>query len=171
MSKFEETKKSILGECTSNKKTFNRALFNQLGTAILNDPDYEKEECVVKKGELEKVVSEPIKDLRKSLIGSVAKAAGSDAVEQQKLIDEHQFPVLPLYDYVDSVMQEYLGTNHVFVLGRKENFQGKIEFSNQKEQTKNIRKVGSTETKQQKHGAFIKLKATSTCPSNLREDI
>lgn len=171
MSKFSETKEKITSECGSGKKTFNETLFNQLGTAILNDPDYEKDELVTKKGESSIVTTNPIKDLRKAIIGSVAKAAGSDTAEQQQLIDEHQFPVLPLYDFVDSTLQEYLGLGKKFQMGRKENFQGAIEFVHQDAQIKDVKRVGSSESKKQRHGAFIKLKAKSTCPSNLREDI
>lgn len=171
MSKFSETKKRIAAESGTGKKTFNEAMFNQLGTAILNDPDYVKEEVVVKKGELTPVTSTPIKDLRKAMIGSVAKAAGSDAAEQQKLIDEHQFPTLPLYDFVDSALHEYLGMGKKFPMSRKENFQGALEFSEQKAAVKEVKAPGSTESKKQRQGAYIKLKAKSTCPDNLKEDL
>lgn len=171
MSKFSETKERIASECGTGKKTFNEAMFNQLGTAILNDPEYAKEELVVKKGELTPVTSTPIKDLRKAIIGSVAKAAGSDSTEQQKLIDEHQFPTLPLYDYVDSTLHEYLGMGKKFPMSRKENFQGALEFTEQKATVKDVKRPGATESKKQRQGAYIKLKAKSTCPDNLKEDL
>ena len=171
MSNFSETKKRIQEECVNSKKTFNENYFNEIATAILNDPDYEKEEVVTKKGELETVKSTPIKDLRKAIIGSVAKAAGSDAAEQEKLINEHQFGKLPMYDYVDSTLQEYLSIGKKFQLGRKENFQGTIEFIKQAPTVKDVKRPGSEETKKQRQGEYIKLKAKSTCPDNLKEDL
>lgn len=171
MSKFSETKKRIAAESGTGKKTFNEAMFNELGTAILNDPDYVKEEMVVKKGELTPVTSTPIKDLRKAIIGSVAKAAGSDAAEQQKLIDEHQFPKLPLYDYVEASLHEYLDMGKKFPMSRKENFQGSLEFTEQKAAVKDVKRPGAAESKKQRQGAFVKLKAKSTCPDNLKEDL
>ena len=126
---------------------------------------------VVKKGELVSSTSTPVKDLRKAIIGSVAKAAGSDSTEQQKLIDEHQFPTLPLYDYVDATLHEYLGMGKKFPMSRRENFQGSIEFTEQKAAVKDVKRPGATESKKQRQGAYIKLKAKSTCPDNLKEDL
>lgn len=171
MSKFSETKARIAEECKGGKKTFNEGVFNQLGTAILNDPDYVKSELVVKKGELTKTETNPVKDLRKALIGSVAKAAGSDSAEQQKLIDEHQFPLLPVYDYVESTLHEYLDMGKRFPFARTETFQGSLEFTEQQETVKDVKRPGATESKKQKQGAYTKLKAKSTCPDNLKEDL
>lgn len=170
MSKFAETKKR-LEEAGSSKKTFNENYFNELATGLLNDPDYEKVEMVTKNGELTEAKSTPIADLRKGLIGSVAKAAGADQAEQEKLIAEHQFPKLPVYDYVDSALHEYLGLGKKFPLSRKENFQGSIEFASIAACVKDVKKPGATESKKQRQGDFIKLKAKSTCPSNLKQDL
>lgn len=168
MSKFDEKRKAIIEEYTSSKKTFNESLFNTVFTEILNDPDYEKVEMT---SDDETVTTQPIGALRKGLIGSVAKAAGADQAEQEKLIETHTFPKLPMYDYVDSGLQEFLRLGKRFSFSRKEDFQGSIEFENQKECTKEIKTPGTGATKLQKHGAYVKLKAKSNCPKNLREDI
>lgn len=170
MAKFAETKKRIQEEAGS-KKTFNESYFNELSTALLNDPEYEKVEMVTKKGELVEEKTTPIKDLRKALIGSVAKAAGADQAEQEKLINEHQFGKLPMYDYVDSALHEYLGLGKKFPLSRKENFQGAIEFAEQKAAIKDVKRPGSDVVKKQRQGDYIKLKAKSTCPANLKQDL
>lgn len=171
MSKFSETKKRIHEECVNGKKTFNENYFNEIATAIINDPDYEKEEVVTKKGELETIKTTPIKDLRKAIIGSVAKAAGSDSAEQEKLINEHQFGRLPMYDYIDSTLQEYLSLGKKFQFGRKADFKASIEFTKQDAKVKQVKKPGETDSKPQRQGAHIKLKAKSTCPDNLKEDL
>lgn len=171
MSNFNETKKKLLEECGSSKKNHNETLFNELATALLNDPDYEKKEIVTKQGEQVEVVSTPIKDLRKSIIGSVARAAGADSAEQEKIVAEHQFPKLPMYDFVDSALKEYMAAGKKFQFSREENFQGSIEYAEQKACIKDVKRPGSTESKKQRQGDYIKLKAKSTCPDNLREDL
>jgi hypothetical protein len=171
MGKFEETKKKIVEEGSSNKKTFNESYFNELATALLNDPEYEKTEMVTRKGELTPISSRPIAELRKGMIGGVAKAAGADAAEQEKLIAEYQFPKLPMYDYVDSALHEYLGLGKKFPLSRKENFQGSIEFTEQKACIKDVKAPGSTVSKKQRQGDYIKLRAKSNCPDNLKSDL
>lgn len=171
MAKFAEIKKKIVEENGSGKKTFNESYFNQIATAIMNDPEYEKVELVKKHGELVESKSTPVADLRKAIIGSVAKAAGADAAEQEKLVAEHQFGTLPMYDYVDSTLHEYLSLGKKLPLSRKENFQGSIEFAPQDACVKEVKKPGATESKKQRQGAFIKLKAKSTCPSNLKTDL
>lgn len=174
MGKFADTKKKIVKECESsgNKKTFNEAYFNELGTALLNDPSYEKVEMKVKNGELVEVKSTPIVDIRKSIIGSVAKAAGSDAAEQEKLIAEHQFPKLPLYDYVESTVREYIvGTGKKFPFARQTNMQAAIEATTVKAAIKEVRRPGEVNKTKQRQGEFIKVKAKSTCPDNLKENL
>jgi hypothetical protein len=174
MGKFAETKAKIIKECESsgNKKTFNEAYFNELGTALLNDPGYEKVEMKVKNGELVEVKSNPIADLRKSLIGSVAKASGCDAAEQEKLVADHQFPKLPLYDYVESTVREYIvGTGKKFPFARQENMQASIEATTVKASIKEVRRPGDAQKTKQRQGEFIKVKAKSTCPDNLKENL
>ena len=160
MGKFADARKKFQQECEGTKKTFNQNLFNELATTMLNDPGYEKTEMQKKGGELVQTESQPIADLRKAIIGSVAKAGGCDAAEQEKLIEEHQFPKLPMYDFVESALREYL-----------ENMQATLEMVTVKPAVKDVRKPGATETKKQRQGEFKKLKAKSTCPDNLKEDL
>lgn len=173
MGKFAESKKKIMAECSQPgaKKTFNKSLFNEMATTLLNDAEYEKEEVVVKDGELKPVTSTPIADLRRQIIGSVAKSAGCDQQEQMKLIEEHQFPQLDMYGYVDSLVQEYLSTGKKLVLSRKENFQASLETEVIKPGIKEVRRPGATEKTKQRQGEFIKLKAKSTCPDNLKQNL
>lgn len=173
MGKFAETKKKIMAECTKpgSKKTFNETYFNELATAMLNDAAYEKKEEKVKNGKLETDVTTPIADLRKSIIGSVAKSAGCDAAEQEKLIAEHQFPKLPMYDYVEAAMREYLETGKKFQFARQKNFQASIETETIKATVKDVRRPGESATTKQRQGEYVKLKAKSTCPDNLKENL
>lgn len=173
MSNFKDVKKKIIEDGLSSKKTFSESLFNQLGTAILNDEGYERTVASMKDGELKEETVKPIGELRKQLIGSVAQAAGCDAAEQGKLVEEHQFPTLSLYPFVDSTIKEYMkpdvGKRYVF--GRENNIQASMEFVEQEACIKDVSAPGSTVSKKQRQGAYLKLKAKSTCPDNLREDI
>lgn len=174
MSKFAETKAKIIAEskASGGKKTFNRTYFNELATAMLNDAEYEKTELKPKNGELVTETSTPIADLRKSLIGSVAKSAGCDTAEQEKLVAEHQFPTLPLYDFVEASVREYVvEVGKKFPLARQENMQASIEAVSVKATIKDVRRPGASETTKQRQGEYIKLKAKSTCPDNLKENL
>lgn len=170
MGKFSETKKRIMAEAGS-KKTFNESYFNELSTALINDPSYEAKGVAMKKGELVETTTTPVADLRKSLIGSVAKAAGCDASEQEKLVAEHQFPKLAMYGYVDAAMKEYLSTGKKFTFSREANLQASIESTTQEACIKDVSAPGSKEKKKQRQGEFVKYKVKSTCPDNLKEDI
>ena len=70
MSKFEDKKKEIMdARAASTRKTFNEEQFNELFTALVNEPDYE---TVVAKSSRTNGYSEekvnPVKDFRKSVI-------------------------------------------------------------------------------------------------------
>ncbi len=173
MGKFAEAKKKIEEEvkASNNKKTFNRSYFDTLGTAMANDPTYERVEQKVKGDKLVEEKTTPMVEFRKGIIGSVAKAAGCDTAEQEKLVQEHQFPLLPVYDFVEGVLSEYLGIGKKFPFKRQENFQASIEMQNVEATVKDVRKPGSGEKSKQRQGAHIKLKAKSTCPSNLKSNI
>lgn len=173
MGKFNETKAKIMAEIEQStvKKTFNRTYFDVLGTALINDASYEKSELKAKNGELVSEVTTPMADLRKAIIGSVAKAAGSDTAEQEKLIEEHQFPTLPLYDFVEASIREYCSTGKKFVFARQNDFQGAIEMERIPATIKDVRKPGSDVKVKQRQGEHVKLKAKSTCPANLKVNI
>lgn len=171
MGKFSDTKQKLQDECNGTKKTFNKTMFDKLATAMLNDADYEKIEYQTKGGELVEAKSQPIADLRKAIIGSVAKAGGCDAAEQEKLVEEHQFPTLPMYDFVESSLREYLDLGKPFPLARQVDMKATLEMTVVKPTIKDVRRPGETETKKQRQGEFKKLKAKSTCPDNLKEDL
>lgn len=173
MGHFKDVKAELLKTGAASKKTFSEAMFNKLGTALLNDPTYERNTVSMKDGALVEESTTPIKDLRKQIIGSVAKAAGCDAAEQTKIIDEHQFPELGIYPYVDTLMREYLDPDlgKRFTFGRTQDFQASIEFEKKEECIKDVKAPGSDEVKKQRQGAYVKAGVKSTCPDNLRENL
>lgn len=171
---FYETKQKMLDEFKKQEKpkvTFNESYFNELATALVNTADYQKTELIRKNGEMVEVVSEPVKDFRKPIIGSVAKAAGCDAADVEKLVETHQFPTIPMYDIVDSVLKEYMRCGKKFQFSNEDDFEGSIELSNQPATIKDVRKPGSDVVKKQKQEEYMKLKSKSTCPANRRKDL
>ena len=77
MGKFADKKKEIYASSLNKdgkiRRTSNRRQFDELGTALLNDPDYKE---VVKRthgGKTTEVETTPVADLRKAMIGGIAK--------------------------------------------------------------------------------------------------
>lgn len=170
MSKFAEKKQEIKAKAAaSNRKTFNEQEFNELATALMNEPDYTTTISQTVKGEHSEKEIYPVKDLRKSIIGSVAKAAGCDTADQAKLIDEHQFSTLPIYNYVAEVVEEYIDANKSFALLPRTDMRATISIAPQDEEIKEVKSPKTGEVSQRKYAAYRKVKVKSNCPQNLRE--
>ena len=172
MGKFLEKKNEIAEAAkASNRKTFNENDFNELGTALLNDPGYTTTVAVVENGVTTTKEVNPVADLRKSLITSVAKAAGCDNADQQKLVEEHQFNKLPLFDYVSELVENYCDTGKVIQMRSKPDFRATIAIEKQAEAVKDVKTPQTNEVKTCKYSAYRKMKVRSNCPQNLRETI
>ena len=172
MSKFIEKKKEIKEKAAaSNRKTFNEQEFNELATALINEPGYKTTISQTVKGEYSEKEIFPVKDLRKSIIGSVAKAAGCDTAEQAKLVDEHQFSTLPMYNYVAEVVEEYIDANKAFALLPKNDMRATIFIDPQAEEVKEVKSPKTQEVSKRKYAAYRKVKVKSNCPQNLRSDV
>lgn len=179
MSKFQEKKQQLLKDANASattKITDNKQLFNELATAILNDPDYEDREMVTRKGEIVESVTKPVAELRKKLIGSVAKAAGADNDEVTKLVDTHEFPVLPMYAVVADCIEEYCGSGKAFRFGKREDLQGTIKIVTEEECIKEHNNPRAAATggpaKTKKHyQRHRKYRVESKCPAALTNDV
>ena len=172
MGKFLEKKNEIAEAAkASNRKTFNENDFNELGTALLNDGGYTTVAAVVENGVTVEKEINPVADLRKSLITSVAKAAGCDTSDQQKLVEEHQFSKLPLYGYVSELVENYCDTGKVLQLRSKPDFRASISIEKQAETVKDVKTPQTKEITTCKYSAYRKMKVKSNCPQNLREKI
>ena len=179
MSKFSEKKEQLVklsSNSQTTKVTDNKQLFNELATAMLNDPDYEDAEMVTRKGETVESVTNPIADLRKKLIGSVAKAAGADNDEVAKLVDNHEFPVLPIYQFTADCIEEYCGAGKAFRFGRRKDLQGTIKIVTEEECTKEHNNPRAAATggpaKTKKHyQQHRRYRVESKCPAALTSDV
>lgn len=173
MSKFETKRDEIAKtSAASTRKTFNAEQFNELGTALLNDPDYEVKVAKQSRNTgFTEETTNPVKDLRKSMIGSVMKAAGHDSAEQEKFVAEHQFPTLPLYPVVSEMVEQYLRCGKAFAFNAKSDMRATITLDEKPEEIKEVRVPSTGEVTKTSMGAYKKVKVKSTCPSNLRVKI
>lgn len=172
MSKFTDKKQEITTASSSSKrKTFNAQEFNELGTALLNEPEYVSTVVTTKNGELLSEDTTPVKDFRKKLIGDIMKKAGHDTAEQEKYVAEYQFPTLPLYPIVSEMTEQYLRCGKAFTLRPKNDMRATITIDDKEEEIKDVKVPATGEVRQTKLGAYKKVKVKSTCPSNLRTRI
>lgn len=170
MGKFAEKKEEIMKAASaSSRKTFNAQEFNELGTALLNEADYVSKVAVTKNGVHSVEERTPVKDLRKSMIGGVLKAAGHDTAEQEKFVNEHQFNTLPLYPVVSEMVENYMRCGKSFTLVPKEDMRATIKMESKDEEIKETKAPSTGIVSKTKLGAYKKVKVSSTCPSNLRQ--
>lgn len=170
MSKFAEKKDEIIkASSSSSRKTFNAQEFNELGTALINEPEYEVTSAVTKNGEFAEKTTTPVKDFRKSVIGGVLKAAGHDAAEQEKFVNEHQFSTIPLYPVVSEMVEQYIRCGKAFTMVPKTDLRATITLDSKEEEIKEVKVPATGDVRKTKLGAYQKVKVKSTCPANLRE--
>lgn len=172
MGRFLDKKDEIIkASSSSNRKTFNTQEFNELATALLNEPDYVATIAVTKNGEYAEEDTTPVKDLRKGLIGGVLKAAGHDSAEQEKFVNEYQFSTLPLYPFVSEITEQYLRCGKALTLRPKSDLRATITLEDKKEEIKESKVPATGDVRKTKMGAYKKVKVKSTCPANLREKL
>ena len=171
MGTFADKKKELMEASKSSRKVFNKQNFNKLGTALLNDPDYTTTVAVTKDGKVELKEIHPSADFREVAIGGVLKAAGHDATEREKFVQEYQFGTLPLTDAVSSMLEEWADTGRPFTMTKKEDLNASIYIEKQPETIKEVKSPQTGEVKKKKYSAYRKVKVRSTCPANLKEDV
>ena len=171
MGSFAEKKKELMEANKSSRKVFNKQAFNKLGTAMINDPDYTAKVVVTKNGVPETVEIHPSADFRKVAIGDLLKAAGHDATEQEKYVKEYQFGTLPLHELVSEMLTQQMSTDRPFAFVKKEDMNASIRIEPQAEVIKEVKSPQTGEVKKKKYSAYRKVKARSTCPANLKEDV
>lgn len=177
MGSFEKKKKEIMEAAAANNKdgktrvTHNTQQFNELATALLNDPDYVDTTRVTKDGKTSSVDSTPIAPLRKAMIGSVASAAGLDQAEVEKIVANHQFPTLPMYPYVSTLLEGYLDAGKAFTFERRGDLECTLKMNHEEETVKESRRPATDIKSTSKYGAYRRIKSTSKCPKELRTKV
>lgn len=182
MGKFADKKAEILQqvvekekETGKQRKTHSATAFNNLATALMNDPDYE-DVCVQKvDGKPENVTSKPVADLRKVLIGSVAKSAGVDAADAAKLVETHEFPTLPMYGYVATLLEGYLDSGKNFAFPKRDDMDVTLRMETVPETTKvttnQFADGDNKPTFTQVYGQHRRVRVKSVCPATRKTRI
>ena len=155
----------------SKRKTFNESEFNELGTIMMNEPDYTVTVASTVKGEYSEKETKPVADLRKAIIGGIMKEAGHDTAEQQKFIESYQFNKLPLYPVVSELLEQYMDAGKAFTMQPKSDMRATMIIETQPEEVKDVSAPSSNETKRKLYGEYRKVKVKSTCPSNKKTDL
>lgn len=169
MSKFLEKKTEIIEEKGENgKKTFSRTAFNQLGTALLNDADYETDVVSTVNGEVTTKKINPSKQLRKQLIEQPLKAAGVDVAERAKIGESFEYQNLDFYEFYSELTAAALDARGVIVLNPKPDMEAKIVMEECDETIKENKSPKTGEVTKWRYGAYKKVKVKSTCPKGLR---
>lgn len=180
MTLFEKKKQELREQSAQNtnkngepKKVFSKTQFNELSAAYLNSPDFVDQQLKVKDGEVTIIEGTPVKDFRESIIGGIAKSAGLDKAEQDKLVEAYEFSSKTDYhSFVSNMIEAYTGDcGKKFTLTSRPDFKGSIVMDTVPETVKEVKVVGTDNVKTVKYGQYRKLKAKSTCPDNLRQDV
>lgn len=177
---FSQKKEEIKAEAMQRlnkkgepKRSFSKTQFNELAAAYLNSPEYVDQKIQTKEGKSTIVETTPVKDFRENIIGGIAKAAGLDKAEQQKLVEEYTFsPKADYHSFVSNTVEAYAGECcRKFTFTQRPDMNGSIVIDTIPEVTKEVTVVGSDTKKKVKYGEYRKVKAKSTCPKNLRTDV
>lgn len=172
MSIFEDKKQEIINaRAASARKTFNAEQFDELGTALLNEHDYVANVAKQTKDGFQEQETTPVKDFRKSVIGGIMKAAGHDADETKKYVEEYKFSTIPLYPVVSEMVEQYMRCGKAFVFKPKSDMRASITMDEKPEEVKEVKVPSTGEVIKTKMGAYKKVKVKSTCPANLRNKV
>ena len=172
---FAEVKKDILGKSTeSGKKTFSESTFNTLTSAMLNEVNYEAE--VSKRsgdGTVTTEVIKPVKEFRERIIGGIAKAAGVDKDEQEKLVNDYQFDSnTNWYPVMSEAIKNSLEAGKSFTFITKNDLECTLTMHEVDESIKMVGAPGASEKDKKPvlYGKHRTIKASSGCPRHLRKD-
>ena len=176
MGRFEDKKEEIRQQVQAKEKetgkkrtTFSESAFNNLATALMNDPDYEDVSVATKDGKPVNNTTKPVADLRKVMIGSVLKSAGVDAAETASLIASHEFPTLPMYGYTAALVEGILDTGKGFAFPKRDDMECTLRMETIPETTKITAAPGKKgETRQtftKVYGQHRRVKVKSSCPT------
>ena len=177
MGKFEDKKNELMKAIREKKKkdgsprthaVFSESAFNALATALMNEPSYQDTSISSKDGKTVEDVTNPVKDLRKVMIGSVLKKAGADSAEIADMVDTFEFPTLPMYGYTAALLEGYMDTGRDFAFQRRSDLKTTLTMDTIPETTKVTRvpgkKDGEAEPITVIQGEYRRIKAKSPCP-------
>lgn len=171
---FNETKQQIFEKAKeSGKRTFSESTFNGLTSAMMNEPDYEVTVSKRSKdGTVTTDVIKPIADFREKVIGSIAKQAGVDKDETEKLVKEYKFSAdTPWYPVVSEAVTNSLEAGKAFAIIPKNDMEATFSMQDVAEAIKMNGAPGAPESEKKPvvYGKHRVIKCSSGCPKHLRK--
>lgn len=151
------------------KKTFSKALFLELMTHYINDPELKSHVMKVEKGEAVKVMTQPVKGFRK-IVRNVLLDYGVDKQEAESIMSSYEFKgkdLEAMYDFMNDFIYYYTQTGRNYKIFDKEDITASIFLKPQKEEIKEYR-MKENKVKLHPHN---KLGQKSTCAKWNREEI
>ena len=171
---FSDVKKEIFDSAKKSGKTsFSEGTFNKLTSALVNEPDYEVKVSKSRDGKQVEEVIKPVEGFRKAVIGGIAKSAGADGAEVDKLVNDDKFAAtVPWYPIVSEAVSNSLEAGKSFAFIPKDDLNAVLTMENIKEEVKMIGAPGSSkeDKKPVVYGAHRRIKSASRCPKHLRMD-
>lgn len=174
MATFSEMKQEVLSQTQAGgKKTFSESTFNKLTSAMLNETGYEAK--IVKRskdGEVREEILKPVDEFRQKVIGTIAKQAGVDKDETEKLISEYKFPSdTPWYPVVSEALTNSMEAGKTFTALSKGDMVASFSMETISEQVKMNGAPGApdSEKKPVVYGEHRRIKCSSGCPKWLRK--
>ena len=171
---FSDVKNEIFNAAKASKKTsFSEGTFNKLTSALVNEPDYEVKVSKTKEGKQVEEVIKPVEAFRKAVVGGIAKSAGADGAEVDKLVNEYKFSATtPWYPIVSEAVTNSLEAGKSFTFIPKSDMNATLSMKEIKEEVKMIGAPGSSKDDKKPviYGAHRRIKSASNCPKHLRMD-
>lgn len=171
---FKEVKEEVLKQTQAGgKTTFSETTFNKLTSAMLNEVDYEvKTAKRTKDGEVKEETIKPVEEFRNKVIGTIAKQAGVDKDETEKLVKEYKFPAdTPWYPIVSESLTNSMEAGKSFTALSKGDLVATLSMETIPEQVKMNGAPGAPESEKKPvvYGEHRRIKCTSGCPKWLRK--
>lgn len=171
---FSEVKDEIFKQTQAGgKKTFSESTFNKLTSAMLNEVGYEAKTVKrTKDGEVKEEIIKPVDEFRSKVIGTIAKQAGVDKDETEKLIKEYKFPAdTSWYPIVSESLTNSMEAGKSFVTLSKDDMVASLSMETIPEQVKMNGAPGAPESEKKPvvYGEHRRIKCSSGCPKWLRK--
>lgn len=152
------------------KSTFSRKMYNEVVTALVNDPDYEMETVQVKNNVPTAVVTKPVRAFREKLLSPILADLKVDNEDAKKYIENYEFTKSQtenFYDLACSSIYEYMKIGKTFRLPSKEDFVAAISIRKMEPKLYVNTRTGK---KSQREG-YDSLVKKSVCPLWKRHEV
>lgn len=165
-------KKSVkITEKGKKQKNFSKSSFEEVATALLNEPNYTVEVAGEKGGKLVKTEVKPVEEFRKA-IGKILQKHGVDKQEIAAFVENGKIDKASwAHPLVSAMIYEYIVCDKKFDFLPTEDFKASLTLDEIGTEIKEHRSLVDGSTIKVKTGAHKKLKVKSSAPKWLKEKV